>query len=420
MDRHPDPRQIVAGLLDDARFLAACSARDMGAVFRLLNSHGVSTRRLAAAADITQGRLYDYMNGKTRVEKLALFEQIADALHIPGQLLGLAGRPWEPRTTAVRPAMPMALPPAADGDLAAMEAFRAADRQTGGGRLYAAVVRHLSVNVAPRLVDIAAGSQVFATASALTEMAGWMAHDSGRDELAANHFTRAFALARVAGDLPLAAHIAASTSHLSLHNGDPSMASHWATTGIGLARRGPHLPSLTARLHAALARALAAAGQFGPATRSLDLAWSALTAQADESHPWLSPFDDATLAGDSALVLADLGRHADALRSAERAVALREQGRTRSLALSRIALARAHIRCDDLDAAVSVGADLLATDPTLGSVRVVDQLDELAEVLGSYRDYGPVRAYLARFEEASRTRLLLLADIIPESRGGSS
>ncbi|MFJ9453996.1 hypothetical protein ACIRST_02855 [Kitasatospora sp. NPDC101447] len=79
-----------------------------------------------------------------------------------------------------------------------------------------------------------------------------------------------------------------------------------------------------------------------------------------------------------------------------------------------------HRPVGDLDAAVSVGADLLATDPTLGSVRVVDQLDELAEVLGSYRDYGPVRAYLARFEEASRTRLLLLADIIPESRGGSS
>jgi hypothetical protein len=43
---------------------------------------------------ITQGRLYDYMNGKSSVERLVLFEQIADALHIPGRLLGLAHRPW--------------------------------------------------------------------------------------------------------------------------------------------------------------------------------------------------------------------------------------------------------------------------------------------------------------------------------------
>ncbi|MFD8780766.1 hypothetical protein [Kitasatospora sp. NPDC059599] len=154
MDGHPDPRQVIASLLDDQRFLTACAARDMGTVFRLLNSRGVSTRRLAAAADITQGRLYDYLNGETRV--------------------------------------------------------------------------------------------------------------------------------------------------------------------------------------------------------------------------------------------------------------------------SRIALARTHIQCGDLDAAVSVGTDLLATSPTLGSVRVVNQLDDLAELLGRYCDYSPVQEYLARFDEASRTRVLLLADIIPEPRGGSS
>ncbi|MFE6052274.1 helix-turn-helix domain-containing protein [Kitasatospora sp. NPDC056446] len=419
MDRQSDPHQTVAGLLDNPRFLAACAARDMGTVFRLLNSRGLSTRRLAAAADITQGRLYDYMNGKTRVEKLALFEQISDALHIPGHLLGLARRPWEPLATTAKPPAP-ASPGAAADDLAAVEAFRSADRQTGGGRLYSAVVRHLSVNVAPRLVDIGSSPQVFATASALTEMAGWMAHDSGRDKTAAHHFSRAFTLAQAAGDTSLAAHIAASTSHLTLHSGDSSHASHWATVGIDLARRGPHPPSLAARLNTMLARALAASDQFGPAIRALDLAHAALATRADDSHPWLSPFDHATLASESALVFADLDRSGDALRCAEQAVALREDGRTRSLAFSRITLARSHVRCGDLDAAVSVGTDLLATSPTLGSVRVVTQLDDLAELLGRHRDYRPVREYLARFDEANRARLLLLADIIPEPRGGSS
>ncbi|MEU3447838.1 helix-turn-helix transcriptional regulator [Streptomyces thermolilacinus] len=146
MDRHiADTREIVAGLLDDGRLLAACRDRDMGTLFRLLNHRGVSTRRIAAAVDITQGRLYDYMNGKSRVEKLSLFEQIADAFHIPGDLLGLARRPWEPVVEA-QPQQPGSTP---DGDdLAAMDAFRIADRQTGGGRLYGAVVRHLHDRVA--------------------------------------------------------------------------------------------------------------------------------------------------------------------------------------------------------------------------------------------------------------------------------
>src|SRR4051794_18805550 len=110
----------------------------MGALFRLLNGRGVSTRRMAAAVDITQGQLYDYMNNRTRVEKLALFEQIADAFHIPGHLLGLARRSWEP-SAGGEPRSHKTVHPSPDGDdLAAVAAFRSADRQAGGGRLYGA------------------------------------------------------------------------------------------------------------------------------------------------------------------------------------------------------------------------------------------------------------------------------------------
>lgn len=104
-----------------------------GALFRLLNHRGISTRRIAAAVDITQGRLYDHMNSKCRVEKLVIFEQIADAFHIPGQLLGLARRPWEAAPTQPTPIGQDLSPD--DDDLSAMDAFRNADRQAGGGRL---------------------------------------------------------------------------------------------------------------------------------------------------------------------------------------------------------------------------------------------------------------------------------------------
>ncbi|MFE2555506.1 XRE family transcriptional regulator [Streptomyces sp. NPDC059352] len=403
MNRHAqDPREVVAGLLDDSRLITACAERDMGALFRLLNHRGVSTRRIAAVVDITQGRLYDYMNGKSRVEKLSLFEQIADAFHLPGHLLGLARRSWEPPVAEVQPQQP----PHGD-DLAAMDAFRSADRQTGGGRLYGAVIRHLSEHVASRLVEDGR-PQVFAAAGALTEMAGWMAHDSGHDALAEQHFTRA---------LPLAAHITASSSHLALQTGDAAGAARWAQAGLDLVGQGPRIPSLTARLHTMQARALAAGRQHTPAARALELARRALDASADSVHPWLSPFDAGRMAGEAALVLRDLGEYAQALASAEEAVTLRDADRTRSLALSRITLVDILIHRGDLDAALSVGHELLSTSPTLGSVRVVHQLDDLRRLLDPHKGYPPVRDYLVRFDDARRARMLLLADILTPREG---
>ncbi len=143
-----------------------------------------------------------------------------------------------------------------------------------------------------------------------------------------------------------------------------------------------------------------------------------MTAAADDAHPWLSPFDHATLASESALAYGDLGRYADALGHAEQALTLREDTRARSLALSRITLATVHVRRRDLDAAVAVGTDLLATSPSLGSVRVVHQLDILRDLLGEHGEYRPVGEYLARFDEGRRARALLLADIMPAQREG--
>ncbi|MFI1097095.1 XRE family transcriptional regulator [Streptomyces sp. NPDC020917] len=412
-----DPREIVTGLLADRRFLAACSSRDMGTLFRLLNYRGVSTRRIAAAVDISQGRLYDYMNGKSRVEKLAIFEQIADAFHIPGRLLGLTERPWEPAAPA--PTQALAEPLQTGDDMTAMHAFRTADRQAGGGRLYTSVTRHLREVIGPRLVDADGTLQVFAVAAILTEMAGWMAHDSGQDTTAGRHFARALPLARASGDTPLTASIAASTSHLALQTGDPEAAVHWAQSGLALTKRGPSLPSLVARLHTMSARALAAAGQPTPAMAALASAEETLDGVPEAERPWLSPFDRAALALESALVLRDLCRHDEARAHAEHAVHLRESHRARSLVLSRIALATLHLRCSDLDAAVIVGNDIATADPNLGSIRVLRHIDDLRAQLAPHRDHPPVRALLMRLDETRRARMLLLADLVPAPSKGT-
>ena len=63
-----------------------------------------------------------------------------------------------------------------------MQAFRDADRQVGGGYVYGAVIRYLEHEVAPHLFT--GTSDTFSAAAALTEMAGWMAHDAGDDTIA--------------------------------------------------------------------------------------------------------------------------------------------------------------------------------------------------------------------------------------------
>jgi Helix-turn-helix domain len=73
-----------------------------------------------------------------------------------------------------------------------MQAFRDADRQVGGGYVYGAVVRYLEHEIGPQLFG--GTSDVFCAAAALTEMAGWMAHDAGDDALAGAHFSAHCAL----------------------------------------------------------------------------------------------------------------------------------------------------------------------------------------------------------------------------------
>ncbi|MGW2839777.1 helix-turn-helix domain-containing protein [Streptomyces sp. NPDC001493] len=411
----------MAGLLGDERMLAACARRDMGALFQLLNHRGISTRRIAAAVQITQGRVYDYMSGKSRVEKLAIFEQIADAFHIPGHMLGLAQRPWQaPGEGTVAPLIPAAVHDD-DGDLLALTAFRDADRQSGGGRLYAAVVRHLSGNLGPRLMDVGTGQHIFAVGATMTEMAGWMAHDSGRDDVASRHFVRAWALAQGSGDSALTASVAASSSHLALQMGDPVAATHWAQTGLEAIGSRRRIPSLIARLHVMKARALAVCGHSRLACQALDSAHLALDASVTLSHPWISPFDAAALASESALTLRDVGQHVQALEHAERAVALRDTGRARSMALARIALASLHAQRAELDEAVFTGNALLLDLPfALGSVRAIQQMDDLVAALGPHRTYRPVQELRTRIGQARSSRMLLLADIVPPAGGGGS
>ncbi|WP_432010598.1 helix-turn-helix domain-containing protein [Streptomyces cucumeris] len=79
---------------DDVR--AALAERDFGTVFRLARKWGgISYNQLAEACGIKAERVGTVARGDARITSLAKIEEIADALRIPGGMIGLAPRPWE-------------------------------------------------------------------------------------------------------------------------------------------------------------------------------------------------------------------------------------------------------------------------------------------------------------------------------------
>ncbi|MEV4433614.1 XRE family transcriptional regulator [Streptomyces sp. NPDC049555] len=395
------PETVLAR--EDVR--AALARHDFGTFFALVRKWGgISFMRIADACDMKPERVGKLARGEGRVTSVEKMERIADGLRVPGTLIRLAPRPWE--STAV-PAEPAGAP--SGPDMAAVKSFRVADRRLGGGHLYGSVLHYLHHSLAPRLFGCEAGhdaGQVFRAAASLTEMAGWMAHDSGRDGRAREHFEQALALATAGADPALGANIMASMSHLALQVGRPREAVSLARAGR--ARLDAPVPMLSARLHAMEARALARLGDERAAQAALDAAQRDVGAP-EESSGWLSSFDAAALASERALVLQDLGLLAEAAAAAERAVALRSGDRARSRVFGQIALATIRAQQRELEAACETGHRVLSACGTLGSARITQQLAALAAVMAPHRGYRPVAGFLDAHAEVHRRRTLLLA-----------
>ncbi|GAA2716042.1 MULTISPECIES: helix-turn-helix domain-containing protein [Streptomyces] len=395
------PEAVLAR--EDVR--AALARHDFGTFFALVRKWaGISFMRIADACDMKPERVGKLARGEGRVTSVEKMERIADGLRIPGALVRLAPRPWE---SAAVPAGPSAVPPGPD--MAAVESFRAADRRLGGGHLYGSVLHYLHHSLAPRLFGCEAGhgaGQVFRAAASLTEMAGWMAHDSGRDGRAREHFEQALALATAGADSALGANIMASMSHLALQGGRPREAVSLARAGR--TRLDVPVPMLSARLHAMEARALARLGHERAAQQALEAAERELGA-AEESAGWLSSFDAAALASERALVLQDLGQLAEAAVSAERAVALRSAERARSRVFGQIALATIRAQQRELEAACETGHRVLNACGPLGSARITQQLAALAAAMAPHRGYVVVADFLAAHADVHRRRTLFMA-----------
>jgi transcriptional regulator with XRE-family HTH domain len=309
-----------------------------------------------------------------------------------------------------------------DPDAAAMRAFRSADLHVGGGHLYATVIRYLQAEVAPRLFGSHDGTDhrtVFTAAAALTEMAGWMAHDAGRDTVARQHFGRSLALAGVGGDQQLSAHVLGSMSHLASHLGQPDEAIVLARQGQAVLQAAPEHPGLQARLLALEARGFAAHDSTGAADcvqlllraeKTLD------SAPGGPSSPWVSQFDEGSLASEAARCMRHLGDLEETRRQAERIVSLRPGHRTRSRAFGQLTLVTVLIAQGSPDEACGIAYDVLAATQSLGSFLVIGQLLALQPLLQPHHSSTVVAGFLDCLENTVRERLGLYQWLASDDR----
>jgi DNA-binding XRE family transcriptional regulator/tetratricopeptide (TPR) repeat protein len=295
-----------------------------------------------------------------------------------------------------------------NGDESVMHAFRAADKAIGGGHLYRTVVNYLHTTVAPQLFGGSANSsegQLFASAAALTEMAGWMAHDAGKDGRADQHFRRSLDLATVGGDRQLTAHILGSMAHLAHHGRQPRKA-------IELASRGTQTladaqPRLQARLLAMQARGYAALQQPQQCVDLLGKAESVLERTPTEApSPWISHFDEGSLASESARCMRQVGDYQEAQRQAERVIALRPTERARSRAFGQLGLAAVYAAQGKPEEACAIARSVLEATESLSSYLVVQQLSQLAQLFTPYRHIPSIAEFLDCLETTLPRRLL--------------
>jgi transcriptional regulator with XRE-family HTH domain len=368
---------------------------------RPINQEGLDSL-LAASSEDEKSRFAARLQSAKEPDSESIFASIPPAAAPP--MHPLRPRP-ERAAVAIRPER------AQSPDVFAMQSFRSADKQVGGGHLYGAVVKYLHMHVGPRMFGgdaVVEDPAVFTTAAGLTEMAGWMAHDAGRDDRAYSHFLRAFHLSKAGQDRHLGVHILGSLSHLAHHRADPNGAMRFAQAGQKALAESPANPELSARLLAMQAKSRAALGDGQETFALLGRAETALAGTHERApSEWVSRFDLGSLSSEAARCMRQLGKPAKAQEHAQRILALRTSNSIRSRAFGQLFLIATLIDQGELEEACRTTREVVEATQSLGSQLVVQQLRDIHDQLAPQAGSADVRETRQILADAVRQRVWL-------------
>ena len=295
-----------------------------------------------------------------------------------------------------------------DSDVDAVRAMTRAlielDHRFGSGHVRPVVVHYLNSVVSGLLSGSyreSVGRGLFAAVSRLTELAGYMAVDTGQPGLAQRYYIQALRLAQAAGDRGYGGYVlAASMSHLAAQLGNPREIAQLARAAQEGAR-GHVPPRAQAMFFAAEARGHAL---MGDARTCDEVAKRAITAlehagdDPDDDPEWIAHFDHAYLADELAHCYRDLGRPDEAGRYAAESLEGHPESRARRRAIGMVLLATAQVQQREVEQACHTGTRAVELLGTLRSSRGAEYLDDLQQRLEPYGNEPAVREFGARLE----------------------
>ncbi|MGY5131899.1 XRE family transcriptional regulator [Streptomyces nigrescens] len=420
----------------------AIATHDFGTVFRLARSEAaISYSKIAAECDIKPERVGALARGHGSVTTFEKIAQIADALRIPGHMLGLAPRPWE----STKPSAPPPVVPAPtttesqDGEdtVRRREFFKASagaglaiglpeldqvktgrrighiipdqlrkrtarlrrlDDVLGGGDTYRVYLgEHLATKRLIRDGDYAeeTGRALLSVLAEQAQQAGWAAFDGGKHADAGSLYEDSYQAATQAGDTSLAGNALAFLAYQKI-NGDRQAGIEIALSACHTA--GPDAPpGVRALLQERLAWAYAVAGHASATEQALNDAETALSEDDGAPQPdWVAWVDRNELQIMTGRCWTELRRPLRAVPVLEDALAKYDDAHARDKSLYLSWLADSYMAAGEVEQAASITSRALDLSAGVASVRPRQRLAPTLRRLGNHRDLPAVAEVLER------------------------
>jgi transcriptional regulator with XRE-family HTH domain len=425
-----DPRRstaLPAHVLERPDVQEALRQHDFGAVFALARKWaGISYSQIAEACGIKPERVGTLARGEGSIATYEKIAQLADALKIPGSLVGLSPRQWESaalldkreedlvlrrdflRDTAITVGLTLAAPASTTGGrrisaatpqrlLARAARLRKLDDVLGGGdtyRLYRSEYEATKQMLRQASYTENVGKQLLAVLAEQAQQAGWAAFDAGDQEQARLLYKRSHEAAGEAGNAPLAGNALAFLAYQRIGS-DRAAALSAAVESCHTA--GKDAPkSVRALLHERLAWAHAVAGNATEAEAALNSAQDALGEQpvTQEQPDWAAWVNHSELQIMTGRCWTELRRPLRAVPVLEAVLSRFDDTHARDKSLYLCWLADAYLSAGEVDQAAAVASKVIDLSADVASVRPRERLAPLLGALARHRSVPGVREVL--------------------------
>ncbi|GAA0616953.1 tetratricopeptide repeat protein [Streptomyces crystallinus] len=276
----------------------------------------------------------------------------------------------------------------------------------GGGHAKKVAIDYLTGSAGPWLdgrYTEAIGQKLYAAASQLAHLIGWMAQDEGDDTghqaLARHYYAHAYRLADESGEQELAATALRGLTVQAIGLGPKHRAEALALSEKCM-DHARHLddPRAIAYYQSTLAEAAALNGDHRLASASLSASQTHIerSATAPTGDSWASHFTIGRWAHASGTILARMGDLAGAREQLHTALEIHGLDRRRSRAAVLGHLGEIHLQQGDLDGAFAVWTEFLDCAEGVRSVRVRDAAKDMCVRLARHQQVPEARALSRR------------------------